>query len=233
MASVSRTCRSRRVRKHAALDDAELRLPAVRQAAVAARLQVEEPLARAAAPARRQLHRTPGLVPRHRIRGALVEGHGDVGSQAGLNLRGPLGGQQVPGPVHVGAEAGALLADRAAPPQAEHLVAAAVGQQRSRPAGEAVQAAGVGNQRVARPQEQVVRVGEDDLRPQVEEVAVGDRLDRAAGADRHEGGRLHHAVRRRELPAAREPVGVAHAKLERIRHCGILTGSRAIPESSQ
>ena len=47
--------------------------------------------------------------------------------------------------------------------EAEHLVAAAVGQDRPRPADEAVQAAGARDEIVARPQVQVIGVAEDDL----------------------------------------------------------------------
>ena len=51
------------------------------------------------------------------------------------------------------------------------------------------------DQGVTGPEEQVVGVGEDDLGPDLPEVRRGEALDRAQRADRHEGGRLHRAVR--------------------------------------
>ena len=58
----------------------------------------------------------------------------------------------------------ALLVDRPALGEAEHLVAAAVGEDRLRPADEAVQPAAPRDQIVAGPQIQVIGVAEQDLR---------------------------------------------------------------------
>ena len=60
-------------------------------------------------------------------------------------------------------EARAVLVNRAARRKAEHLVAAAVGEDRLRPADEAVKAAVAGNQIVARPQVEMIRVAEENL----------------------------------------------------------------------
>src|SRR5581483_11978969 len=55
---------------------------------------------------------------------------------------------------------------------------------------------------------EVVRVAEQDLGAAGDEIAVRDALDGALRADRHERGRLHDAVRRPQLAAARRAVGV-------------------------
>ena len=75
-----------------------------------------------------------------------------------------LGRQRAQRAVEVRAELDAVLGHLAHRRQAEHLVAAAVGQDRVRPADERVQAAGARDQLVAGPQVQVVGVAEDDLR---------------------------------------------------------------------
>ena len=95
--------------------------------------------------------------------------------------------------------------------QAEHLVAARVGQDRARPAHEPVQPAERRDPLRARPQRQVIRVAEDDARAQALEVARRQRLDGRLRPDRHEHGRLDHAVRglaarrRARGPRARRP----------------------------
>ena len=45
------------------------------------------------------------------------------------------------------------------------------------------------------------------------QLARAQRLDRAVGADRHECGRVHRAVRKRELAAPRRAVSRTHLKL--------------------
>ena len=93
--------------------------------------------------------------------------------------------------------------------QAEHLKATAVGEDRVIPADEAVKPAPARDQLVAGPQEQVIGVAEDDLGAELFQVALAHRLDGALRADRHERRRLHHAVRGRELAAARGAVDVS------------------------
>ena len=81
-----------------------------------------------------------------------------------------------------------------------------------RPADEAVQTAAPRDEFVARAEEQVIGVAEDDVGARLGDVAVQRRLDRALRAHRHEGGRLHHAVRRLELAAARAVVGTVETE---------------------
>ena len=65
--------------------------------------------------------------------------------------------------VDVRAELDARIRDLAQRREAEDLIAAAVGEDRPVPAHEAVQAAELADELRARPQGQVVGVGEDDL----------------------------------------------------------------------
>ena len=105
--------------------------------------------------------------------------------------------------VDVAAKLGAVLADRARVRQREDLEAARVGEDRARPAHEAMQAADPLEQLRPRPQQQVIRVREDDRRAEPLELAERLRAHRAARADRHEDRRLDRAVQRRESARAR------------------------------
>ena len=111
------------------------------------------------------------------------------------------GRENVQRAVQMRAELRPLLANPPHRRQAEHLVAAAVGEDRPVPADEAVQAAGARDEVGAGPQEQVIGVAEDDLRAELVELPVRHRLHRAARADRHEHRRLDDAVRRTQLAA--------------------------------
>ena len=70
------------------------------------------------------------------------------------------------------------------------------------------------DQLVAGPQKQVIGVAEDDLGAGIAQVAMKRGLDRALRADRHERRRLHHAVRRVELAAARRAIGAVQRETE-------------------
>ncbi len=86
--------------------------------------------------------------------------------------------------------------------QAEDLIAAAVGEDRALPAAEGVQTAELDDGVDAGPQRQVVVVGEQDRGAELGQTPRIEPLDRAQGADRHEGRGLDHAVRRLQPAAA-------------------------------
>src|SRR5580765_680764 len=117
--------------------------------------------------------------------------------------------------VEMRAEVRARLIDRPPVGQAEHLIAAAVGEDRLVPADEAMQAAAPRDQVVAGPQVQVIGVAEQHLRAEAVELPVRHALHRALRAYRHEGRRLDVAVGGRHPAPARARVGVRHLKSER------------------
>ena len=79
--------------------------------------------------------------------------------------------------------------------QTENLKSAGIRQDRPRPGHELVQAAELPDRLVAGPQEQVIGVGQDDLRVQiVQQIAREDALNGPLRADRHEDGRFDVAV---------------------------------------
>ena len=107
--------------------------------------------------------------------------------------------------VEMRAERDAVVVDRAQVAQADHLVAAGVGQDRPVPGHELVQAAEALDALVAGPQVQVVGVAQDDLGADLVEVVGIERLDRGVGADRHE----HAASRRRRVASSGRPAARA------------------------
>ena len=82
------------------------------------------------------------------------------------------------------------------------------------PAHEAVEPAEAAHGLGAGAQQQVVGVAEDDLDAERVEVGGGEPGHRPARPDRHEGGRLHPAVRRGEGAAAGAGLGVADPGVE-------------------
>jgi hypothetical protein len=166
---------------------------------------------------RRELAPGPGARPldgplevgARRVAGRTdVEAHGDVRPEPPLHVGREL--RREPGQVAVvdRAERDAVLVrfrDRV--PQREHLEAAGVREDRTVPAHEPVQAAELLDHVDGGPEEQVVRVPEDDRgtdRPQPVRV---EPLDGRLRPDRHEGRRRHVAVGRAEDTGARGCVG--------------------------
>ena len=162
-------------------------------------------------------------------RRALVERHRDVARQRRLDRHRALGRQALLAAVEVRAKRHALVVDRPPIAQAEHLVAARVRQDRARPAHEPVQAAERRDPLGARAQRQVIRVAQDDARAQALDVARRQRLDGRLRPDRHEHGRLHHAMRGLEQAGARAARARDHLKCPRRAHAGVPRISIASP----
>ena len=161
----------------------------------------------ARAPAGREGDGARRLLASRRPGDAFVELHDDVGPKlVGLDFDGALGGEPMARAVDVALEGDALLAQAADLGERHHLEAAGVGEDRPVPAHEAVQSAEPRHPFGARPQHQVIGVAEDDLGAGLAHLIAGQRLDRAGGADRHEGGRLDHAARGDQAAGPRRAV---------------------------
>ena len=122
----------------------------------------------------------------------------------------------------------ALVGDPAHAREAEHLIAAAVGEDRPVPGHEPVQPAAPRDQIVTGPQVQVIGVAQNDLGAERLEAVVERGLHRAARADRHERRRLDAAVRECEGTASRAPVAVGDVEAEGhggIVRCGGYVGT--------
>ncbi len=134
---------------------------------------------------------------------ALVEHHGDVAPERGLDFHRDLGRDEGGRAVEMVLEADAVLRDFAQLREGEDLVAAAVGQDGAVPVHELVQPTEMPHRLHPRPHEKMVGVAEDDLRGQLPQLARADGFHAALRADGHEGGRLDYAMICRQPPAAR------------------------------
>ena len=105
--------------------------------------------------------------------------------------------------VEVAAERHAVVVDDPQVAERDDLEAAGVGQDRPVPGHEPMQAAEPLDPLVAGPQVEVVRVGQDDRRADLDEVVRVERLDRGVRADRHELRRLDDPVGQRQPPEPR------------------------------
>ena len=114
-------------------------------------------------PGRRALHRLGHLSLGGRPGRTLIEAHDEVGPQGLLLRHRPLRAEHVLRAVVDGAEGHPAVVDLCRVAQAEHLVAAAVGEDGPVPLHERVQAAKTPHRVAPGPQRQVVRVGQDDL----------------------------------------------------------------------
>ena len=174
-------------------------------------------------PAVRALRRARRVVAVGVERRALVEDQRDVRAERGLHRHRGLGPHELGRAVEVGAEAHPLLLDRqdraralagelrgaaldlvgdGAVAHREDLEAAGVGDDRPLPALEAVQPAEPRDQLVARREEQVERVPQDHVEPELTGLAHFERLDDRLRRQRHEGGGADLAVRELERAGA-------------------------------
>ena len=160
---------------------------------------------------------------RRRERRALVEGHHDVGAEQPLDLHAALGAQVMERAVDVAAEGDPLLGELPELGQAHHLEAARIGQDRPLPVHEAVQPAEPRHPLGPRPQHQMIGVAEQDVGAGGADALGQHRLDRAGGADRHEGGGADSPRGVSSIPARARPSRAAMVKRIsdiRLPYCG-------------
>jgi hypothetical protein len=170
-------------------------------------------------PGERKAHRALQLRPRVRQLDALVELHRNVRAKQRLDFDGSLGRQIHHRAIDVRAEDDALVGNLAKLRQRHDLEAAGVGQDRPVPVHEFVQAAERRDPLGTGPQHQVVGVAQKNFRAGPAHRLRREPLHRGLRADRHEGRRLHPAVRRCERTTARGAVGADQAKGKRLGHC--------------
>jgi hypothetical protein len=158
-------------------------------------------------PQRGATHRRGQFAARHARGRHLVEAHRDIAAEVGLDPGCELRRELCLRAVVDVSERDAVVVDaRDRVAQREDLEPAGVGQDRPVPAHERVQSAELADHVVARPEMQVIRVAEQDLRPEVAHLVRVQRLDRPFRADGHEHGRPNLPVRGPEQRGARSPV---------------------------
>ena len=115
-------------------------------------------------------------------------------------------------PSMMGSEGHAVFGDLAQRRERHHLEAAGIGKDRIRPAHESVQPAKRGDALGGGSQHQVIGVAEQNLGARCAHVVMMHALDGRLRADRHEGRRMHDAMRGRHLAGARSAVGRGQAE---------------------
>src|SRR5581483_12259333 len=91
-------------------------------------------------------------------------------------------------------EVNAFLGDLSQRPQAKHLEAAGVGQNRPAPPHKAMEPTVCADDIEPWAQPKMESVGQDDLGTEIDEVGRRKSLHGAIGADRHESGSLHRSM---------------------------------------
>src|SRR4029079_2027135 len=129
--------------------------------------------------------------------------------------------------VEVRLELRALIGDDAPRRQAEHLVAAAVGQDRPVPSDKPVKAAASCDQIVAGTKKKVIGVAENDLGTGRADVLVQRRFDCALRTNGHERGRLNAAVGRVALAKSGRAIARTQGESERAAQARLLLDERA------
>ena len=135
-----------------------------------------------------------------------------------LDLHDRFGREAMGAAVDVAAEGHAVVIQHAGVGQAEHLIAAGIGQDGTVPGHEVVQTAHLLHQTVAGPQVEMIGVGEDELGLQFVQVAGLQRLDVGQGAHRREGGHVDGAVGRMIGAKTRCAALFGKLKLEMLTH---------------
>ena len=142
------------------------------------------------------------------ILNALIQHHNNVRAQCPLDLHSLFGRQRMWRTVQVRTEFETVFPHPSQALEAHHLIAAAIGKDRTRPAHELVQAAQVADQFVPRTQVEVIGVGENNLGANLLEQILRHAFDSSGSPDRHEDGRFHIPVRSVEYPRARRRCSV-------------------------
>ena len=154
-------------------------------------------------PAQGLLDRLLGPLALAGVGQAFVEDHRDVRADDALHLHRLLRPEEELVAVDMGVEAAPFLGDFAHPGERKDLEAARIGEDRPVPAHEAVKPAGGREDLRAGAQHEVVGVAQDDLRPQLLEVARLQRLDRPKRANIHKNGGFDGAVGGKKPPQPR------------------------------
>ena len=151
---------------------------------------------------------------------ALVQRHHDVAADGLLRLDAQLGAEQDRPAVEIALEDRARLGHRARMRQRENLEAAGIGQHGALPAHEPMDAAQPPEDLRPRAQQQVIGIGEQDLRARILQRLRKLRLDRGLRAHRHEERRPHLVVQGPEARRARPRAGGAASTRKLSRFMG-------------
>src|SRR6185295_12148138 len=146
-------------------------------------------------PSLSQLEGSQGFVSRRGIGCAFVEHHNNVRAERSLNLHRSLRREDVARAVQVRLKLDAFFAQLSQVAEAEDLIAAAIGQDRTFPGSERVQAAQLVNGEMPGPQIEVIGIPQNDAGSCLFKAALRESFDASLCADRHEYRRIERTVR--------------------------------------
>ena len=152
-------------------------------------------------PAHRAFDGGAKFARRAGVRWAIIENHGDVGTEFALNLHRFFRAEKKKRAIEMGAEFDAMRLDLPNCGKAEDLEAAAVSKDRELPIDEIMQATRGADDVHPGTDMEMIGVAEDDLSTQFSEFAGVDGFDAALCANGHENWSVHHAVRSRKAAA--------------------------------
>ena len=126
---------------------------------------------------------------------ALIENHDDIRAKRDLDLERFLGRQKMFGAVEMRAERHTFVRHLAQFAQAENLIAARIGENRSRPGHELVQPAHRANQFMPGAKIQVISIRKENLHAEILEVLLRLPFHRGGRPHGHERRRIDHSMR--------------------------------------
>ena len=173
---------------------------------------------RSLGPSRRQLERAERAPILGGKRRAFVERHHDVGAELLLYIDCAFRREHQRRAVEMRSKPDALFVDRIDLRQAHRLESARVRQRRARKSHEARDPAHLADQLRARPNREMVRVGEHHRVAHRPQLVGRHRLDGSARSDRHECWSRNRAVRRDNSAGARVAVDRRNAEFDWPAH---------------
>ncbi|MEY4246312.1 MAG: hypothetical protein RLZZ245_3897 [Verrucomicrobiota bacterium] len=182
-----------------ALDDAEMVLSARPRFGFVG----GDPFLAALGPSTREGEGFSGVCLIARVGWALVEKHGNVGAEGGLNFHAELRSEEHLRTIEVILEADAFLGDFPKFRERPDLESARVSEHGFLPSGEIMESAEVADQFVAWAEPEVVGIPENDLRTEFLDFLGVESFDGALSADGHENRCFDGSMRQNESSAAR------------------------------
>ena len=134
---------------------------------------------------------------------AIIENHHDVRTESNLDIDCLFRTQEMRGSIQMRLEPDTVFINIPQRAQAEYLVTTTVGQYRTVPCHKPMQSSQLTDRLLSRPQEEVIRIAQENLDAQVVQLIGRHRLDCGLRAHGHENRSLYKSVRRMQTAAAR------------------------------
>ena len=156
-------------------------------------------------PSQCAIHSTFDFFPRSFGGGAFIETHDDIGAELMLDFSRFLGSQKMEAAIKVVPKFHAAVINRGFVAQRKDLIPPRIREDWLLPADELMQPSGFFHHVHSRPERKVVRIAEENLRTEREEICMGDSPHGAAGGNGHEEWGFDDAMRRLKISAPSKP----------------------------